>query len=186
MIDTEIHGVKLRLNTSLRGFSPKAIDPGTSTLLSLVKIGEENKVLDLGCGYGVVGIFAARFTNPMLVHMVDIDPEMVRLAKKNAEANGVSSVNCCISDGFDNVNETGFDLILSNPPYHVDFSVPKKFIEKGFNRLAIGGSLWMVVKRQAWYENKLRKTFGGVKIYQLNGYCVLQAERRSYQRHNSR
>jgi 16S rRNA (guanine1207-N2)-methyltransferase len=57
--------------------------------------------------------------------------------------------------------------------------VAKAFIEKGFNRLKIGGKMVMVTKRKDWYKNKLSSIFGGVRIYEINGYFVFEAERRS-------
>lgn len=71
--------------------------------------------------------------------------------------------------------DNDFTLILSNPPYHTDFSVPKHFIEIGFKKLVLGGKLIMVTKRLDWYKNKLTSIFGGVKI---NGYYVFIAEKR--------
>ena len=59
------------------------------------------------------------------------------------------------SDGFRDIPDTGYTLILSNPPYHTDFRVAKHFIEKGFNRLAIGGKMVMVTKRRDWYKRKI-------------------------------
>ena len=60
-----------------------------------------------------------------------------------------------------------------------DFSIPKHFIEKGFNRLRIGGKMYMVTKRKDWYKNKLSAIFGGVKIYEIDGYFVFCAEKRN-------
>ncbi len=88
---------------------------------------------------GVVGILAAKFVEPVNVVMVDINPKALELAKENILINEVSGIRVYQSDGFKDFNESNFDLILSNPPYHVDFSVPKHFIEKGFNRLKVGG-----------------------------------------------
>jgi 16S rRNA (guanine1207-N2)-methyltransferase len=79
----------------------------------------------------------------------------------------------------DALDETGFDCILSNPPYHTDFSVAKRFIEKGFNRLKPGGRMYMVTKRKEWYKNKFISVFGGVRIYEIDGYYVFEAEKRS-------
>lgn len=69
--------------------------------------------------------------------------------------NGVPEVRVFRSDGFRDIPDTGYTLILSNPPYHTDFRVAKHFIEKGFNRLAIGGKMVMVTKRRDWYKRKL-------------------------------
>ncbi|NCU26429.1 methyltransferase, partial [Candidatus Nomurabacteria bacterium] len=73
----------------------------------------------------------------------------------------------------------GYTLILSNPPYHTDFSVAKHFIEKGFNRLVLGGRMVMVTKRRDWYRNKFIAVFGGVSIREKDGYFVFAAEKRS-------
>ena len=92
-----------------------------------------------------------------------------------------SVVRVFVSDGFRDVDASAFDLILSNPPYQTDFSVAKGFIEKGFNRLKVGGRLYMVTKRREWYRNKLVSVFGGVEIRETDGYYVFAAERRSLQ-----
>lgn len=162
-------------------FSPQGLDAGTEAMLSQVVFVEGQRVLDLGCGYGIVGIVAAKMVGEENVVMIDNDPRAVQLARENSLLNGVSRVKVYQSDGFKDFFETGFDLILSNPPYHVDFSVPKAFIEKGFNRLAMGGKMYMVTKRHKWYKNKLVAIFGGVQVAEIDGYYVFMAEKRSMQ-----
>jgi 16S rRNA (guanine1207-N2)-methyltransferase len=178
-INAVIKGYDFEFETSGSLFSPRQIDAGTMAMLSCVEFAEGWKVLDLGCGYGVVGIVAARFTDPASVYMVDVEPEAVTISRKNAEKNSAAGVNIILSDGFDALDETGFDCILSNPPYHTDFSVAKRFIEKGFNRLKLGGKMFMVTKRKDWYKNKIVSIFGGVRIHEIDGYNVFEAERRS-------
>ena len=175
MIKTNIKGVDLVFETSKSLFSPRAIDLGTLSMLSVVEFGENEMVLDLGCGYGVVGILAAKIVGEENVVMLDIDEEAVKLAQKNALLNGVPGVKTIQSDGFTNLDEKDFTLILCNPPYHTDFSVAKVFIEKGFNRLCIGGRMYMVTKRKKWYKNKLNAIFGGVQILEINCYYVFIA-----------
>lgn len=112
------------------------------------------------------------------VVMIDLDPEAVSLARRNAGLNGVPDIAVARGDGLAATRVTGFTKIRCNPPYHVDFAVPKKFIEKGFNRLAIGGHIYFVTKRRRWYENKLRSIFGGVSVFEDGSYFVMEAERR--------
>ncbi len=178
MIATTISGIDLSLETSGSVFSPRAVDAGTLAMLSLVEFVRDDRVLDLGCGYGVVGILAARLLRPEQIVLIDNSAEAVRLARRNAERNGVSAVTVQESNGFEDTRETAFTKILCNPPYHEDFSVAKHFIEKGFNRLVIGGEIYMVVRRRRWYENKLRSIFGGVAVRDVNGYTVLSSEKR--------
>ena len=179
MIGVEVKGVALRLETAQGLFSPQRADRGTLAMLSAVDFAPGMKVLDLGCGCGLVGLLAAKLCGEGNVVMCDVDPLAVDIARKNAERNGVGGVNIALSDGFGALDDTGFDLILSNPPYQSDFAVARGFIEKGFNRLKIGGRMVMVTKRRDWYRNKLIAIFGGVKIREIDGYYVFMAERRA-------
>lgn len=174
-IKETVLGYSLSLMTNEQCFSPKRVDRGTLAMLSVAKLEHGHKVLDLGCGYGVAGIACAKVIGQENIVMLDINATSIRLAKINAEANGVPCIRIIQSDGFRSFDDTGFDTILCNPPYHSDFSVAKHFIEKGFNRLCIGGKMLMVTKRQEWYKRKLVAIFGGTKIFQINGYFVFEA-----------
>lgn len=160
-------------------FSPRGADAGTLSMVSAVELESGQKLLDLGCGAGLVGIAAAKVLGEENVWMTDVDPAAVRCAAENAKRNGVENVHLCCGDALDAVDASGFDWILSNPPYHADFSVAKKFIEKGFNRLKLGGKLVMVVKRELWYRSKLTAIFGGARMQEIGGYFVFTAEKRS-------
>ena len=178
IIEDKLLGQSLVLKTAPGLFSPEHVDRGTRAMLSVAAFEPGLKVLDLGCGCGVVGVLAAKACGEENVWLVDIDPRAVEIARENAALNGVAGVHCLQSDGLTALDETGFDLILSNPPYQSDFKVARGFIEKGFNRLKIGGRLLMVTKRRPWYENKLRAIFGGVKTREIDGYFVFEAQRR--------
>ena len=177
-IEEQVQGIDLVLNTNEEVFSPTAVDKGTKAMLSFVEFKEGDKVLDLGCGCGVVGIWAAKQIGANNVVMCDVSENAVQLSKQNAAANGVDGVTIRQSDGLKEISETGFTLILSNPPYHTDFAVAKGFIEDGFKKLAIGGKMVMVTKRLDWYRNKLSSVFGGVTVKEKDGYYVFLAEKR--------
>lgn len=179
MVEVSLGGVELIFETGPGLFSQERADRGTLAMLSAARIGEGDKVLDLGCGWGLVGVYAARLAGGGNVTMLDIDPAAVRVAGENAVRNGVGEVRCVLSDGYDSLDDAGYDIILCNPPYNSDFSVARRFIEKGFNRLALGGRMYMVTKRREWYLNKLRAIFGGCRIYDIDGYFVFEAEKRS-------
>ncbi|WP_242855728.1 class I SAM-dependent methyltransferase [Ruminiclostridium josui] len=164
ILDAKVKDIDLKFETSNKVFSPKSIDKGTLAMLSVVEFEKTDKVLDLGCGYGIVGILAAKILGIENVVMTDKDSIAVELSKKNAALNSVEGVKIIQSDGFKNLDEKDFTMILSNPPYHTDFSVAKEFIEKGFNRLCIGGRMYMVTKRKDWYKNKLTAIFGGTNL----------------------
>jgi 16S rRNA (guanine1207-N2)-methyltransferase len=102
----------------------------------------------------------------------------VRRPRQRRSVKAFEGVHLELSDGFENFRATAFTKILCNPLYHADFSVAKHFIEKGFNRLAVGGAMWMVTKREKWYRNKLTSVFGGVSVVSSNSYFVLQARKK--------
>jgi len=177
-----ICGVECEFVTNDKCFSPQNADRGTVAMLSVCKIEQDETVIDLGCGYGTVGIWAANFTKPENIYMLDIHTDAIECAKKNAVLNGFDGLNIIESNGYEMLDRAGFDVILSNPPYHTDFSVAKMFIEKGFNRLKVGGRMYMVTKRLDWYKNKLASVFGGVRVQEIDGYYVFTAEKRSPKR----
>lgn len=177
-IKADVLGFRLELETRPGLFSPEHADRGTLAMLSVARFEPGMQVLDLGCGCGIVGIAAAKICGEENITMCDIDPVAVETARENARLNGVPGVDAVVSDGLKQVEKSGFDLILSNPPYQTDFSVAKSFIEKGFNRLKVGGTLLMVTKRLDWYRNKIKAIFGGVRVYEIDGYYVFEAQRR--------
>lgn len=179
MIEVSVKDVRLFLTTDPRLFSPNAPDSGTLLMLRHADLQNNDQVLDLGCGYGLVGIYAASIVPGNQVYMTDIDPAAVLISTQNLALNGINGVTVLQSDAYDSLDKNDFTVILSNPPYHTDFSVAKFFIEKGFNRLAIGGRMYMVTKRKDWYKNKLISVFGGVRIWEENGYFVFMAQKKT-------
>ena len=178
-IEITIKNIDLKFTSSDKLFSPKNIDIGTLSMIDEVCFENENKILDLGCGYGFVGILAAKIIGEDKVVMCDIDSEAVEVSKHNAVLNDVSNINIIQSDGLKNIIDNDFSMVLSNPPYHTDFSVAKHFIESGFYKLALNGKFIMVTKRLDWYKNKLSSVFGGVKIKEKNGYYIFISEKRN-------
>ncbi|MBC1350120.1 methyltransferase [Listeria welshimeri] len=179
MLYATINDVDLKFETTNQLFSPRNVDNGTLAMLSVIDFKRMDKVCDLGCGYGVIGILAAKLIGSENVTMIDNSEEAIAAAKQNIALNDLADIDVILSDGFSDFQVTDFTKIICHPPYHVDFAVPKAFIEKGFNRLKIGGALYMVTKRKDWYKNKLTSIFGGVKIWEIDGYYVFMAIKKS-------
>lgn len=179
LIKEEINGIEIICETGEYYFSPTRVDLGTRFMLETVPVHEGDKVLDLGCGYGVVGIYAAKKVGGENVVMCDILEDAVALATDNLARNGITGARVLQSDGLKSVEDRDFTLIYSNPPYHTDFSVAKAFIEDGFRKLAVGGRMVMVTKRLDWYRNKLKSVFGGVKVFEAEDYYIFLSEKRA-------
>lgn len=163
-------------------FSYRQVDLGTRQMIEQIDLQPDNKVLDLGCGYGVVGIWAAHMIGAEKVVMSDVNIAALNMAAENIKANNLDEIQLIHSNGFDHIHDVDFNLILSNPPYHTDFAVAKEFIEGSYQHLQSGGSLVMVTKRFKWYKNKIHSVFGGVKWVECNGYYVFKAEKRGVQK----
>ena len=100
-------------------FSPTEIDEGSRLLLDHLEVRPGDISLDMGCGYGALGIPIAKLSPAGEIHMVDKDFVAVEYAKKNAEANGVKNCKVYLSNGFSKVPDMKFDLIVSNLPAKV-------------------------------------------------------------------
>lgn len=175
LIQVEIEGISLELETHPKLFSPGKPDPGTMAMLSFIEFRDNDRILDLGCGYGIVGLYAAKVTTGSNVVLSDKNSLAIEYARRNAKINDIEGVTFCLSHAFEEIDDTQFTTIVCNPDYHSDFSLPKQFIHKGFNRLIVGGTMWFVTKREKWYRNKLRAIFGNVDVAKKDGYYIFKA-----------
>lgn len=180
MYEAEFNGKSIKVATKVSLFSPQGADRGTVAMLRHADFTPEDKVLDLGCGTGIVSLAACCFgVEPANITMTDADPEACSCSRENMEDNGFAGANIVCGDALEAVTDKGYTVILSNPPYHTDFKVAKTFIEKGFNRLSVGGRMLLVTKRKDWYKNKMISVFGGVKIFEEDGYFIFMSTKRS-------
>lgn len=177
-ITVDINDVKFKFITDNGVFSKKGLDFGTRTLLSSLNIDNiKGDVLDLGCGYGPIGIYIKKTTNSN-VTMIDINKRSVELSKKNASLNNVD-VNVIESDKYENV--TGkFDYIISNPPIRVGKKILYELLFEAKNYLKEKGQLWIVVNKDQGAKSLVEdlKTEYQVKVINKNkGFYVICASR---------
>ena len=137
-------------------FSKGGIDFGSSLLLKTLIIKESVKrILDVGCGYGPMGITIAKTNKTTHVDMVDVNLRAINLAKRNAEKNGVFNVSVFESNAYENVNGM-YDLIVTNPPIRAGKVVVHNIILGGYNHLNENGSLWCVIQKKQGAESALK------------------------------
>ncbi|MCL6442235.1 MAG: methyltransferase [Alicyclobacillus sp.] len=180
MVRAEIGDSVYMLRSAPGVFSPDAVDQGTLAMLEeMEKHGPQHHVLDLGCGIGIVSVHLAAVWGCNVV-AVDTNARALQLTTINAEQNGIAhQVRVIPSDGFSDIDVHDLDAVASNPPYHSDYSVAKRFISGAHQRLRVGGRLWVVVKRPDWYINRIRSVFGGCTVIQKNGYFVLTVAKKA-------
>lgn len=137
-------------------FSRRGIDFGSSLLLKTICIEESAKtILDVGCGYGTLGITLG-LTNPsLIVDMVDVNLRALDLARKNALANSVNNVNIYESNMYENVDKN-FDMIVTNPPIRAGKKIVHGIILDAYDHLNDGGSMWCVIQKKQGAESALK------------------------------
>lgn len=174
-------GENLSFKTTWGLFSPEKIDEGTYALLSALDIEGSEDILDLGCGYGPIGIALAKKTKGQ-VHMVDKDFVAVEYAEKNAEENNAMNARSYLSNGLSHVpKDMKFDLIVSNLPAKVS----KEFFWILFgdmkNHLKPGGKIVVVTIAglEFFVKKNFESIFGNYKLIKnTHGYFVALAENR--------
>ena len=171
-------GTEYAFTTDDGVFSKSEVDYGSHTLLkALVDEPVTGSVLDLGCGYGVIGIVLKRTFPEIEVTGVDVNPRAIELAGINAQANGVP-MEVLVSDGFEAVTGRTFDTIAVNPPIRAGKRVIYRMFEDAFAHLSDGGSFYAVIRRNQGAEsamNKLAELFDSCDLIDRDrGYWVLK------------
>ncbi|GMA69678.1 16S RNA G1207 methylase RsmC [Leuconostoc litchii] len=161
-------------------FSKSTVDFGTRTMLNaLEKTSLPNgKILDLGTGYGPVGISLAKAYQRQ-VDMVDVNERALDLARKNAEKNGVSQqVMVFQSDIYANIKDK-YALIMVNPPIRAGKIVVTKMLQEAKNHLQDGGKLIAVLQKKQGApsaQKNMAAAFGNAKIiHKDKGYYILES-----------
>lgn len=159
-------------------FSKKMVDYGSQVLLNTLDFEKGKTLLDLGCGYGPLGISLAKVQG-VKPTMVDINNRAIDLAKQNAQKNGVEA-DIFQSDIYEKVNGT-FDYIISNPPIRAGKQVVHTIISESINYLKVDGNLTIVIQKKQGAPSakaKMEEVFGNVEILKRDkGYYILRSEK---------
>ncbi len=155
VIAFSVNNTPLKFNTDNGVFSKSNFDRGTEILLKYLVVKESfKKALDLGCGYGVIGIYLNKAHN-IRVDMVDINKRAVELSKSNVLLNETSA-KVFSSDGFENISEK-YDLIVTNPPIRAGKEVIYRFFEDAINFLNKDGEFYLVINKKHGADSAIKR-----------------------------
>ena len=179
-ITYKFNGLTYNLVTDTNVFAKNGIDVGSMTLLKVISQEiNTGKVLDIGCGYGVIGLTLASLIPDIQVVCSDINLRAVSLTKKNARALELSErVTSLQSNLYENI-EGKFDYVVTNPPIRAGKKVLDEIYMGAHRRLNTGGALYLVVRRKQGAEStvkRLKEIYSLVDVLNKDkGYWVIKA-----------
>jgi 16S rRNA (guanine1207-N2)-methyltransferase len=159
-------------------FAAHGLDPGTGLLIEHLGVVDGARVLDLGCGWGAVGVAAAKSAPRGTVVLTDVNRRAARLASENIERNGITNAEVRVGRLFEPVEGERFDLIATNPPFRAGRETVVELLDSAPGYLAPGGRLLLVGKGSQgirFYQEWLRTHWGpGLRVVgRGSGYRVL-------------
>ena len=181
IIRTNLRGIYFEFLTASGVFSKKNVDLGSRLLIASMVLPQEGYVLDIGCGYGAVGIAAATFNPDLHVIMVDINERAVRLARQNAEKNCATNVEVRRGYLYEPVKDLIFNCVLSNPPVSAGMETVKAIISEAPEHMTSEAMFQLVVKSKIGGKRLLtvfEEAFGNVEVLaRKSGYRVLMSKK---------
>ena len=144
VFEATLRGHRLTFHSTWGLFSPRRVDDGSALLVRHVEVGPEDVTLDLGCGYGAIGLAVAKLSPAGRVHLADSDYVAVAYARRNAEVNGLSNCEAYLSNAFSEVPAITFDNIVANLPAKVGKELLTIILHDARDRLKVGGQLVVV------------------------------------------
>ena len=174
-----VRGLSLTLRSDAGVFSRGSLDRGTELLIEAVDVGPCELILDLGCGYGTLGIAAAKLTEGGHVVLTDVNERAIRLARSNLRTNGVTNAEVRAGDLYEPVRGMAFDHIVCNPPIRAGRAVVDRIVSEAPDHLLVGGRLWLVARTRQGAEalrGRMAAAFGQADVVRRgSGYKVLCA-----------
>lgn len=172
----DLLGEKMTFLTDAGVFSKKMVDFGSQLLLKCLEVNQGETVLDVGCGYGPLGLSLVKAYG-VEATMVDINNRALDLARQNAERNKVEAT-IFQSNIYEQVKGK-FDHVISNPPIRAGKQVVHEIIEKSKDFLGIGGDLTIVIQKKQGApsaKSKMEDVFGNCEIVKKDkGYYILRS-----------
>ena len=178
VFEEQIRGQRLRFLSTWGLFSPRGLDEGSRLLLDHLEIRSDDHSLDLGCGYGPLGLTMARLAPQGSSVLVDKDFVAVEYSKRNARLNGIDNVEILLSNGFDQLQQRRFDLIVSNLPAKTGKELYYLYFYDALLRLNEGGRIYVVTITglRKFIQKAFHQVFGNhSKVKQGRTYTVAMA-----------
>lgn len=169
----------LKLTTDAGVFSKGGVDFGSKLLVqTFLDDAQPERILDVGCGYGTMGLMVANHFPESTVHMVDVNTRALALSERNAMTNKINNAMIYKSDGLNEVTEQ-FDAVITNPPIRAGKDVVHRILSDSYNILEHRGALYVVIQKKQGMpsaKKKMDEVFGNVTVLKKDkGYYILKS-----------
>lgn len=173
----------LNLQSDHGVFSKGKIDFGSDllvrTFLNQNPPGPKKKILDVGCGYGPIGLMCAKVLPHSELTLVDVNERALVLAKDNRNANDIDNADIRLSNCLDAILDLDLDFVLTNPPIRAGKEIVHRIIEQSGQVLSENGELWVVIQKKQGMpsaKKKMESVFGNAEtIEKSKGYYILRS-----------
>lgn len=174
-----LRGTEYTFTSDYGVFSKNEIDYGSRVLIDhYIEPLIYGDVLDLGCGYGPIGITIANTYPDRQVVLADVNERAIHLVRKNTRENNLENTKCLVSDRFSNLTDYTFASIVTNPPIRAGKQVVHAMIEDSKPALVKNGELWVVIQKKQGApsaKSKIMDVFGNVEVVARDkGYFLLK------------
>jgi 16S rRNA (guanine1207-N2)-methyltransferase len=175
-IEAVLRGQTMRFYTDAGVFSKDEVDPGSRLLIESAD-SLSGRVLDMGCGWGPVGLSLALANPDAQIVMADINERAAELSERNRRLNGVENAQIIVSNGFEGVDGE-FDHVFTNPPIRAGKQTIYAMFDESFRRLHINGTLNIVIRKQQGApsaKKHLEEVFGNASVIAKSaGYWIIR------------
>ncbi len=178
LIKTELCGIPMQFATTWGLFSPKAIDEGSQLMLDHIQVENDDNCLDIGCGYGPLGLTIAKLASQGKTTLVDKDFVAIDYTNKNIKLNRLDNCEAFLSNGLNQTGKRRFNLIVSNIPAKVGNELLSLFLYDALQHLEPGGRFYVVTISgiRKYIERSFKELFGNYKkVKQGKTYTVAMA-----------
>lgn len=180
VFEVQLRGHHFVFHSTWGLFSPRSIDEGSYLLINHMEVNPDDITLELGCGYGPIGLAIAKLSPLGKVHMVDKDFVAIEYTKKNAQLNGIQNCEIYLSNAFSHVPDIQFDNIVSNLPAKVGKELFYIIMNDAKKHLKKGGKIYVVTISglREYIKRNFNEVFGNYeKLKQGKTYTVAVARK---------
>lgn len=166
-------GKLLKAKTRPGVFSHRHVDPGARHLINNMHLLPASKVVDLGCGSGVVSLAAAAISPNIEVLAIDSNPRALECVDWGAKENQLTNITTLLDSDGTSVPSGQFDVVLANPPYFSNYRIAEVFLQTSLKALKPKGKLQLVTKAPNWYAERMPELFNRVEVTEVKDYFIV-------------